>query len=76
MPKVTLHYWPHGDSHTPLYEGEKGNYHLARPSLKMLLPFLAVPQTFVGGNLIVGDELFRHLFGLNQLFQFDHLMNY
>ena len=73
MPKVTPHYRPHGDSHTPLYEGEKGNYHLARPSLKMSLPLLAVPQTYVEGNPIVGDELFHRLFGLNQLFQFNHL---
>ena len=73
MLKVTPHYRPYRDSHTPLYEGEKGNYHLARPSLKMPLPLLAMPQTYVGRNPIVGDELFHRLFGLNQFFQFNHL---
>ena len=73
MLKVTPHYRPYGDSHTLLYEGENGNYHLARLSLKMPLPHLAVPQTYVGGNPIVGDELFHRLFGLNQFFQFTHL---
>ena len=73
MLKVTPHYRPHGNSHTPLYEGEKGNYHLTRPSLKMSLPLLVVPQTYVGGYPIVGDELFHRLFGLNQNFQFNHL---
>ena len=69
MPKVTLHYQPHGDSHTPLYEGENGNYHLARPSQKMPLPHLTVPQTHVGGNLIIGDKLFYCLFSINQFSQ-------
>ena len=73
MPKVTPHYQPHGDSHTPVYEGKNGNYHLARPSLKMPLPYLAVSQTYVGGNPIVDNELFHRLIGLNQLFQFNHL---
>ena len=57
----------------PLYEGEKGNYHLAHPSLKMPLSHLVVPQTYVWGNPVVSDELFHRLFGLNQLFQFNHL---
>ena len=73
MSKLTPHYRTHGDSHTPLHEGEKGNYHLAHPSLKMPLPLLTVPQTYVGGNPIVYDEIFHLLFGLNQLFQFNHL---
>ena len=73
MPKVTPHYQPYGDSHTPLYEGEKGNYHLARHSLKMSLLLLVVPQTYVGGYPIVDDQLFHRLFSLNQLFQFNHL---
>ena len=73
MPKVILDYRPHGDSYTPLYEGENRDYYLARPSQKMPLPHLTVPQTNAKGNPIVGDELFHHLFGLNQLFQFKHL---
>ena len=73
MPMVTPHYWPHGDSHTPLYEGKKGNYHVARLSLKVPLPLLAVPQAYIGGNPIVGGELLHRLFDLNQLFQFNHL---
>src|SRR6266705_1743289 len=53
--KVTPHYWPHGDSHIPFYKGEKGNHHLARSSLKVPLPLLAVPQTHIGRYPIVGD---------------------
>ena len=67
MPKVTLHYRLHGDSHTPFYKGKKGNHHLTRSSLKMPLPLLAVPQTHIGRYPIVGNEFFHRLFGLNQL---------
>ena len=73
MPKVTFHYKPHGDSHTPLYEGENGNYHFTHPSLKMPFSHLTVPQTYVGENPILGDELFHCLFSINQFSQFNHL---
>ena len=73
MPKVTPHYRPHGDSHTPLYEGKNGNYHLTHPSQNMPLPHLTVPQTYVRGNPIVGDEFFHRLLGINQFVQFNHL---
>ena len=73
MPKVILHYRPHGDFHTPLYEGENRDYYLARLSQKMPLPHLTVPQTNARGNPIVGDELFHRLFSINQFSQFSQL---
>ena len=75
MPEVTLRYRPHGDSHTPLYEGEDRNYHLARSPQKVSLPHLTMPQTHVGRNPVVGDELFHRLLSINQFpqSQFNHL---
>ena len=75
MSKVILHYQPRGDSHTPLYEGENRDYYLVRPSQKMPLSHLTVPQIYVGGNPIIYDELFHRLFSINQFSQsqFNHL---
>ena len=65
MPKVLPRHRPYRDSHTTFYEGDHGNHYFAPLPHKMPLAFFTVPQTYVTGYPIIGDEFLHCLFRLN-----------